>query len=318
MVFHEIYGSYYHTVSLVLKEAVNGTLTRKSMSDIIKKNAFEESFLSIPDGLTGERWRLLHKDLTTPLSGETVMPLTLLQKRWMKALLLDPRIQLFDPDPTGLEGITPLFTPDMFVYYDRYSNGDNYQDAEYIANFRTVLTALEDRKNLSVRYESRNGICRTYIVTPHHLEFSEKDDRFRLYAAGEYQSWTLNLSKIRDCSLIDAEKTMELHPKEEQMLRFELVDERNTLERVLLHFSHLRKQKNSPSSENGRERGIFHPFRMIFFRRARSNTSTAPLPSKSAERHCAIDRSDMRTRYFCSSTASSSETAPSAFTSPSG
>ena len=50
----------------------------------------------------------------------------------MKALLLDPRIQLFNPDMSGLEDIAPLFTPDMVVYYDRYSDGDDYQNPEYI------------------------------------------------------------------------------------------------------------------------------------------------------------------------------------------
>ena len=30
MLFHEIYGSYYHTVSSILAEAVRGTLTEKS------------------------------------------------------------------------------------------------------------------------------------------------------------------------------------------------------------------------------------------------------------------------------------------------
>ena len=105
MLFHEIYGSYYQTASLILKEAVKGTLTKKSMVELVQEYAFGESFLSIPDGLTGERWRLLHKDLTTPLITEPSMPLTRLQKRWLKALLLDPRIQLFDPDPAGLRRI---------------------------------------------------------------------------------------------------------------------------------------------------------------------------------------------------------------------
>lgn len=242
MLFHEIYGSYYQTVSLILKEAVRGTLTKKSMAGLVQEHAFGESFLSIPAGLTGEEWRLLHKDLTTPLTSEPEMPLTLLEKRWLKALLLDPRVQLFDPDPTGLEDIEPLFTPDMFVYFDRYTDGDPYQDEQYIRNFRTVLAAIQEQKNLSVRYESQNGRRQTLAVTPHHLEYSEKDDRFRLYAAGKYKTWILNLSRIRDCRPEDAEAPMSLLPVREQMLSFELVDERNALERVLLHFSHLRKE----------------------------------------------------------------------------
>ena len=242
MLFHEVYGSYYQTVSLILKDAVNGLLTKKGMAKLIQEHAFGESSLSIPDGLTGEQWRLLHQDFTTPLMNEPAMPLTLLQKRWMKALLLDPRIQLFAPDSSGLEDVKPLFTPDMFVYYDRYTEGDNYQNEKYINIFRTVLTALREKKNLSIRYESRIGVGQTLTVTPHYLEYSEKDDRFRLYAAGKYRTWILNLSRIQECCLINAEATMPLRLTNEQKLSFELTDYRNALERVLLHFSHLRKE----------------------------------------------------------------------------
>ena len=242
MLFHEIYGSYYQTVSLILKDAVNGSLTKKSMAKLIREHAFGESGLSIPDGLTGEQWRLLHQDFTTPLTNEPAMPLTLLQKRWMKALLLDPRIQLFAPDSSGLEDVEPLFAPEMFVYYDRYTEGDNYQNEKYINIFRTVLTAVREKKNLSVQYESRRGAGQTLTVTPHYLEYSEKDDRFRLYAAGKYRTWILNLSRIQECCLINAEATMPLRLTNEQKLSFELTDYRNALERVLLHFSHLRKE----------------------------------------------------------------------------
>lgn len=242
MLFHEVYGSYYQTVSLILKDAVNGLLTKKGMAKLIQEHAFGESSLSIPDGLTGEQWRLLHQDFTTPLMNEPAMPLTLLQKRWMKALLLDPRIQLFAPDSSGLEDVKPLFTPDMFVYYDRYTEGDNYQNEKYINIFRTILTAVREKKNLSVRYESRRGCGQTLTVTPHYLEYSEKDDRFRLYAAGKYRTWILNLSRIQECYLINAEVSMPLRLTNERKLSFELTDYRNALERVLLHFSHLRKE----------------------------------------------------------------------------
>ena len=242
MLFHEIYGSYYQTVSLILQEAVRGTLTKKSLSGLIKKHAFGESSLNIPSGLTGEQWRLLHQDLTTPLTDEPKMPLTMLEKRWLKALLLDPRVRLFTPDSAGFDEIAPLFTPDMFVYYDRYTDGDDYQDETYARNFRNIVTALREKKNLLLEYESRDGSRNKMTVTPQYLEYSEKDDRFRLFARGKYRHWILNLSRIKECSLEAAEKRMPGRTPAEQALRFELTDHRNAMERVLLHFSHLRKE----------------------------------------------------------------------------
>ena len=116
MLFHEIYGSYYRTVSLIINKAVKQTLTKQDLTSLIREYAFGESFITIPGGLQGEQWRLLHKDLSTPLKKEPSMPLTDLEKRWMKSLLLDPRIQLFDLDVSGLEEIEPLFNPEIFVY----------------------------------------------------------------------------------------------------------------------------------------------------------------------------------------------------------
>ena len=130
----------------------------------------------------------------------------------------------------------------MFVYYDRYADGDPYQDKKYIRNFKTVLTAVQEKKNISVCYESQGGFCQTIIVTPHYLEYSEKDDRFRLYAAGKDRTWILNLARIKECGLLDDGVSWPLQPAIEQKLCFELVNDRNALERVLLHFSHLRKE----------------------------------------------------------------------------
>jgi len=123
LLFHEIYGSYYQTVCAILREAGNGELTKNRLHELVQTYAFGESLLSIPAGLMGERWRLLHRDLSTELLDEPERPLSLLEKRWLRSLLLDPRIRLFDVDMHGLENVKPLFTPDMFIFFDRYADG---------------------------------------------------------------------------------------------------------------------------------------------------------------------------------------------------
>lgn len=267
MLFHEIYCSYYKTVSSILKEAVRGTLTGKKLNALVQEHAFGESLLTIPDGLKGEKWRLIHKDLSTPLETEPSMPLTILEKRWMKALLLDPRIRLFMPDMTGLEKIgfeksgiektglekkeledigledvEPLFTPDMIVYYDRYSDGDDYEDPEYIRHFRTILQALQQEQDIFISFESRLHAKPRLVVTPHYLEYSEKDDRFRLVAAGHKRRWVINLSRITACEPAHKNDHVQLKEAPARTVTFELEDRRNAMERVLLHFSHLEKE----------------------------------------------------------------------------
>ena len=241
MLFHEIYGSYYQAVSTILGEAVRGTLTKKRLNELVQTHAFGESLLNIPDGLTGERWRLLHCDLTPELDEEPERPLTLLEKRWLRSLLLDPRIRLFDVDMHGLETVKPLFTPEMFVFFDRYGDGDDYHDPAYIAHFKTILTALREKKDLYISFETRSSRP-SIVVTPHHLEYSEKDDCFRLIASGFRRSWVIRLSRVLDCSIVENSRALPPRPNKSETLVFELEDRRHALERVLLHFSHLEKE----------------------------------------------------------------------------
>ena len=242
LLFHEIYGGYYHTVAAILDEAVRGTLTPKRLRELVQTHAFGESFLSIPDGLTGERWRLLHRDLSTDLLYEPERPLSLLEKRWLRALLQDPRIRLFDVDMHGLEDVKPLFTPDMFVFFDRYADGDDYHDPNYIVRFRAILTALREKKDLYISFTGGRQRQAALVVTPHYLEYSEKDDCFRLIASGFRRSWTIRLSRVLDCAIVENSRALALRPSKMETLVFELEDQRHALERVLLHFSHLEKE----------------------------------------------------------------------------
>lgn len=242
MLFHEIYGTYYQVTAAILRQAARGALTQKRLTEIIRQQAFGESLLTMPEGLPGEKWRLLHRDLSTALLDAPAMPLTTLEKRWMKAILADPRVQLFSPDETGLEDVEPLFAPDQIVYYDRYTDGDPYPDPSYIAHFRTILAALRENRCLYISYASGRDAHFKLSVKPRFLEYSEKDDRFRLVADGRKRRWIVNLRRITDCSLVYMDADMPTHARELASVTFELTDRRNAMRRVLLHFSHLEKE----------------------------------------------------------------------------
>ena len=242
MLFSEIYGSYYQAVANILSKAVEGTLDGKTLRQIVRDTAFAESPLTIPDAFSSGQWPLLNPDYSTPLYQQPAMPLTILQKRWMKAILLDPRVQLFQPDTTGLEGIEPLFRPEWLVYFDRYTDGDDYESPDYIRIFRTILAALREKKQLRVVFLDGKGNRHHTVVSPQYLEYSEKDDRFRLAAEGS-RPWVINLSRIKECEALEVPLcTTHQVFRHTQCLTLELTDERGALERVLLHFSHLEKE----------------------------------------------------------------------------
>ena len=120
MLFNEIYGNYYNAVAEILKYAVRGELTQQDIYEITDSKAFAESVLSIPGALNSGEWPFLTEELKTPLKQEPKMPLTTLQKRWLKALLNDPRIRLFDVPVEGLEDVEPLYRSDAVPYFWKF------------------------------------------------------------------------------------------------------------------------------------------------------------------------------------------------------
>lgn len=247
MLFNEIYSSYFNVVADVLARACEGNLQESDINEIIAKKAFGESVLNIPSALKNQEWKLLTENMDTPLLSKPTMPLTTLQKQWMKALLNDPRIQLFNPSTEGLENVEPLYKQEWLEYYDRYSDGDDFENEKYIETFRLILQALREYRKISVKYKGpRRKHNRNFI--PYRLEYSSKDDKFRLIAIGEDvingQPVTMNLGRIKEVRLLGHYPSEVYDPPEpnNKEIVVELVNERNCLERFMLHFSHLEKE----------------------------------------------------------------------------
>lgn len=249
MIFSELYGAYYNTVAAVLKEAVHHPLRENELRCIIEENAFGESVLNILPAFKEERWQLLKSDGTTPLKHVPSLPLTILQKRWLKALASDPRIRLFGEQELDFPDVDPLFLPEDILIFDKYSDGDHFEDETYIKNFRLILDGIRNQYPLAIETLNRKGNPVHDIVMPEYLEYSEKDDKFRLIGAGRKLGSTVNLGRIVSCKPYDklCDKPHEFHkgrgnPARPRKVILELSDRRNALERVLLHFAHFKKQ----------------------------------------------------------------------------
>lgn len=203
MIFNEIYNTYYTTVAKIISAAVDGELTKKRMEEIVHKYAFSESFMQIIPALENEEWQLIHKDYTTPVMHKPQMPMTILQKRWLKAICNDKRFKLFGIEISGLEGVEPLYHAEDIIYTDVYSDGDDYSDEGYIERFRTILRAIEEKRKLNIEFVSHknNDVRGTYI--PYKLEYSEKDDKFRLLTENKNGNMFINLGRIIKCKTGD-------------------------------------------------------------------------------------------------------------------
>lgn len=244
MIFHEIYSAYYNAVAGILACLLEKNASLEEIGKMIRKQAFSESAIAIEAAVREERWQLFCMDGTTALEHVPSMPLTTLQKRWLKAVSLDPRIRLFDFCPEGLEDVEPLFTPQDYNVFDKYSDGDPFEDETYIHTFRVILDAIKNKYPLQLGVDNRKGLVSQFCVMPKYLEYSEKDDKFRLIVCGSRRADTVNLGRIVFCRKFCGEFPVRCRERQKclRQVTLEVRDRRNALERVMLHFSHFEKE----------------------------------------------------------------------------
>ncbi len=244
MIFSELYSSYYNAVAKILAAAANGDLTDKALREIVSATAFDESILTIESALKSEQWQLLHSDGTACTEHIPTMPLTTLQKRWIKAVYCDPRIRLFTDDvPAYLADVKPLFTSEDYCVFDRYSDGDDYSDERYIGHFRMILDAVKNERALEMGVMTRYGRVRRTVMLPRCIEYSEKDDKFRVTGDSDIPARVINIGRVVDCKEYAGDIShLTAHASQQDTVEFDLYDTRKALERAMMHFAHFEKE----------------------------------------------------------------------------
>lgn len=86
MLFSELYGAYYNTVACIINKAISHPIKSTQIEEIIKEYAFSDSSLEISQAIRKQNWKVLRSDGTTPIKNAPTMPLTILEKRWLKAI----------------------------------------------------------------------------------------------------------------------------------------------------------------------------------------------------------------------------------------
>ena len=252
MLFSEIYSAYYNTVASIISCSQQGKLDSDLLFKIVKESAFPESFMTIGSALETGKWPLIKKDYSTNIQNIPTMPLSVLQKRWLKALCNDKRIHLFVSDEVleclknQLQDVEALFNENDYYLYDKYSDGDPYDDPDYIKNFRTALEAIHQKKTISVEYTGRFGQQKRFICAPCKIEYSEKDDKFRIISKVKNRHSILNIARINSCELTDNSKVDDISEEDlpdnsRTSVTLEIYDERKAMERVMLAFAHFEK-----------------------------------------------------------------------------
>ena len=262
--FSEIYGCYYAVLARLLKRAQPAGLDRAEMEAIVRQSGFADTaFQLLPKLISGE-WPLLNERngrfYASPASGAVRRPLSDLEKAWLKALLEDPRLRLFLDDGqiaalhAALANTTPLYEADNFHIYDAATDGDPYTDGGYRARFALILKAIQQKAPLRILYEGGKGRRTSGVYLPWRLNYSAKDDKFRLLAAtcfpARKRRVILNVARILEIENvpnappIDADYADRLfqQPSKNPSILLRIYPERNALERAMLQFAAYQKE----------------------------------------------------------------------------
>ncbi len=245
MIFHEIYGSYYHALAAILKVAKERPISLQEIYGIVHAYCFGESGTTIPDKLKSGEWPLLKANRSV-LAHVPRFPTTTLERRWLASVLSDPRVQLFLTEEPPAIADAPLWQEGDVVYYDQHHKGDPFTEKSYIQNFRAMIRALQEEKEIVIRYKTMRGKPKTITGKVEKVEYSQKDDKFRFLVRSKMNvkvGYTLNAGNIVSANVKNREAELSIYSitPEDKKVIVEIIDERNTLNRTMLHFSDLAK-----------------------------------------------------------------------------
>ena len=258
--YSEIYNCYYNIIhNLLCKSA---PFTGEDLSSVISEKGFDETMLYLIPKLDSGEGNFFEKDNNLYISKLNNKPepvLSLLQKRWLKSVISDPRISLFLNDEAldsvrdALDEIEPLYNESDFYVYDRFTDGDDYTDINYRQNFRTILSAIKNKQYLNISFNTHKNNRHHYRYLPCKLEYSIKNDRFRLLALesrnrSRFRMHIINLNRISEITktnqfskdLPDINDYIRREYNDEPVTLL-ISNERNTLERAMLQFANYKK-----------------------------------------------------------------------------
>lgn len=186
------------------------------------------------------------------LKKEPHIPLTTLEKKWLCAVLHDKKSSLFldkeqKQELCNLLGITPLYQNQFMFFFDRFSDGDDYEDEEYINHFRNILRSLHNHTLIKISFQTRKDNRVTHYFLPAKMEYSSKNDRFRVHVI-QYRkdkavdTGIINLSQITltECTNIaPATNCIATHEKREVVIK--ITEERNAVNRFMMEFAELER-----------------------------------------------------------------------------
>jgi len=187
-----------------------------------------------------------------------VVPLSVLEIRWLKTVLEADKIDLFftAQEKAALgsflaQEAAPKLPMDRAVFFDRYLVPEKDAHA-CAAALRAVLAGIYGQKTLRLTYHKMRGGVLRGAFNPIAVEYSKRNDRFQVYvqALPTEEILTLNLERIREIQVTaqnfdqeSAQEALEAYRGQNwASVEVEFYDVRNLADRILTEFSPWKKR----------------------------------------------------------------------------
>lgn len=184
-----------------------------------------------------------------------VIPLTAWELRWVCTILHDEKMKLFlSPNTINKllalmpDNIKPINVSNIIVF-DRYHSIGHKPNAEV---FRVIVSALHKCVSLQIKYTDGKGRKYEGTYFPLHIEYSKRDDRFRLYVVDDTSKHVhiMNIDGITSISNRDRAFSLEDYQKilsdflknTSKQITLEFIDTKNIPDRILNEFAPWRKR----------------------------------------------------------------------------
>lgn len=266
--FSPIYSTYYLAIKNILESYINSNRTpisNETITTIVKKSAYIEAPMELYDLISNKSenttiFNYSTKGVTSPVQHIPDFPLSTIELRFLAAILQDKKITMFiDPETiekikTALKDVTPLWKPEDIKYFDQNKDADNFTNQDYITLFQTILNAINHNKYIHLIYGRKNN---SEIFTPTHLDYSQKDNTFRLFV--KELKYPINLVNIKSIEITEEKPSKPEDSTEYETLTVEIFDDTDRkyhFNRAIRMFSYFKKSCKKTNTENTYEMTI--------------------------------------------------------------
>ena len=269
--FNPIYSTYYLVARNLIEQYLKNKVPLSSAEEkqIIDETAFIETINELTDIIKNKKkdkennkknldvktiFSYSSKGLSSTIKNIPYFPLSIIERRFLAAIIQNPRVRIFMDDITiksiesELVNISPLWKTEDIKYFDQKKDADQFENSNYQELFQKLLQAINTQKYIQIIYGSKE---KPIIFTPSHLDYSQKDDIFRLFV--KESKYPINLRNIKSISITDEKPQDTEKSTVYETLKVEIFDNTNThyhFNRAIRQFSYFKKSCQKSEKEN--------------------------------------------------------------------